>query len=52
MQETKFKPGLCTVAEEIQPQIMQFKTNYRDLKTTKEKATMLKKLINKLSKNS
>ena len=35
-------------AELIQKQIMQFKTNYRDLNEAKEKAMILKTLINKI----
>ena len=45
-----YSKGICPVAEEIQPQIMQFKTNYRDLEIAKEKAHLLKLLIAKLSK--
>jgi len=40
--------GICPVAEEIQPQIMQFKTNYRDIDVAKEKTDILKELIHKL----
>ncbi|MBR3723607.1 MAG: DegT/DnrJ/EryC1/StrS family aminotransferase [Selenomonadaceae bacterium] len=43
----EFNPGLCPTAEKIQPKIMQFKTNYRDLNLAKEKAAVLKKLIKK-----
>jgi len=46
---TTYKSGLCPVAEDIQQQIMQFKTNYRDLGIAKKKAEILKKLINELS---
>jgi len=38
----------CPVAEKIQPTIMQFKTNYRDLKLAKEKAKMLEMTIKDL----
>lgn len=42
----KYKPKIhATVAETIQKQIMQFKTNYRSLKDAKNKANILKKLI-------
>ncbi len=34
--------------EKIQKQIMQFKTNYRDLKVAKKKAEILRKLISKI----
>jgi len=32
----------------IQPRIMQFKINYRDIKLTEEKANILHKIIKKL----
>jgi len=41
--------GLCPNAELIQPQIMQFKTNYRDLKLAKRKAQILKDTIRKVT---
>ena len=44
-----YKRGICPVAEEIQPQIMQFKTNYRDLKVATRKAEILSQLIKDLS---
>lgn len=47
----KYGAGLCPVAEEIQPRIMQFKTNYRDLEIAKEKAKILKQLINQIENN-
>ena len=40
----KYK-GKCPVAERIQPKIMQFKTNYRDLETAKMKIDVLKESI-------
>jgi hypothetical protein len=40
----------CTFAEAIQPTIMQFKTNYRNLDVAKEKAEILSKLIDKLGR--
>lgn len=46
-EKLEFPKGLCPVAEKIQPKIMQFKTNYRDLNLAKEKAEVLKKLIKK-----
>lgn len=39
--------GLCPNAEAIQPKIMQFKANYRDLKLAKQKADVLRKVIKK-----
>jgi len=46
--ELEFPRGLCPVAEEIQPQIMQFKTNYRSISLAKKKANILRKIIRKL----
>ena len=43
----RYRKGLCPVAESIQPKIMQFKTNYRDLKLAKIKAEVLRKVIRK-----
>jgi perosamine synthetase len=37
--------GLCPVAEKIQPKLMQFKTNYRDLNLAEQKAEALRKTI-------
>ena len=42
-----YEQGVCPVAERIQPKIMQFKTNYRDLELAKEKAEVLRRLIRK-----
>lgn len=43
-----WQKGFCPVAEEIQPKIMQFKTNYRNLEDAKKQASILKNLINSL----
>jgi len=43
-----FTKGICPIAEEIQPQIMQFKTNYRDLSIAGKKAEVLSDLINSI----
>ncbi|HPN30903.1 MAG TPA: DegT/DnrJ/EryC1/StrS family aminotransferase [bacterium] len=43
----KYEKGLCPVAESIQPKIMQFKTNYRDLNLAELKADILYKTIKK-----
>lgn len=40
-----FEAGLCPVAETLQPQMMQFKTNYRDLEQARTQADLLKKTI-------
>jgi len=44
-----YSPGLCPVAERIQPLLMQFKTNYRDLDLAKKKAGILSHTIEKFS---
>jgi hypothetical protein len=41
---------MCPVAEEMQKKIMQFKTNYRSIAIAKEKANILKNLIDKLGR--
>ena len=41
----RYKKGLCPVAEEIQPKIMQFKTNYRNMDEAKKKIDILRRLI-------
>ena len=43
----EYKKGLCPVAEGIQPKLMQFKTNYRDLDLAKRKTEALRKTIEK-----
>jgi perosamine synthetase len=42
--------GLCPVAEGLQPLIMQFKTNYRDLDVARHKADVLARLIDQLGR--
>ena len=46
-EDTHYEEGLCPVAERVQKQIMQFKSNYRDLDLAKQKAEVLYKLISK-----
>ena len=46
--EISYENGLCPVAERIQPEIMQFKTNYRSLKLAEKKARVLRDTIKKL----
>ncbi len=41
----QYHRGLCPVAESIQPLIMQFKTNYRNLDDAKKKTAILYQLI-------
>ena len=43
----RYEEGLCPVAERVQRQIMQIKTNYRDLDLAKRKADVLERLIRK-----
>jgi perosamine synthetase len=45
-EHVKYEKGLCPIAESVQPKIMQFKTNYRDLKLAEIKADALLKTIN------
>jgi len=40
-----YEKGICPVAETIQPRIMQFKTNYRNLTIAKQKAHILHTLV-------
>lgn len=44
-ENVSYHEGLCPVAERVQKQIMQMKTNYRDLELAKQKAEILHKLI-------
>ena len=41
----EYEPGLCPVAERLQPKLMQFKTNYQDLTEAKKQIEALKKAI-------
>ena len=45
-ESVSYTKGLCPVAEMIQPKLMQFKTNYRDMNIAMEKAECLSKTIN------
>jgi perosamine synthetase len=45
----RYESGLCPVAEEIQPKIMQFKTNYRDIVLAEKKADILRTVIKKFA---
>lgn len=40
-----YKKGICPNAEAVQPKIMQFKANYRNLELAKQKADVLHKVI-------
>src|SRR3989344_2277453 len=41
----EYKPGLCPVAERLQPKLMHFKTNYLDLEEAREQAKALRETI-------
>jgi len=43
-----YEKGLCPVAEAIQPKLMQFKSNYRDMELAKQKVEALRKTIKRL----
>ena len=45
--DVKYEQRLCPIAEKVQKQIMQMKTNYRDLELAKQKADILYQLIRK-----
>ena len=45
-----YEHGMCPVAEEVQPEMMSFKTNYRDMETAKQQAGILGDLIKDLDK--
>jgi len=40
-----YEKGLCPIAENVQRELMQFKTNYRDLNLARSKAEILRKVI-------
>lgn len=43
-----YEKGLCPIAEEVQPKMMQFKTNYRNLERAKFNAETLQKTIKEI----
>lgn len=45
----KYHKGLCPIAEELQPQLIQLKTNYQGLDHAKNQADCLKKTIEQLN---
>ncbi|MFA5139620.1 MAG: DegT/DnrJ/EryC1/StrS family aminotransferase [Elusimicrobiota bacterium] len=47
-EKVRYGKGLCPVAESIQPKLMQFKTNYRDMELAERKAKALRRTIRKL----
>ena len=44
-EDVVYEKGLCPIAESIQPKIMQFKTNYRDIGLARKKAKALRNTI-------
>jgi perosamine synthetase len=44
-QVQEYVPGLCPVAESIQPKLLQFKTNYMDMAIAEQKAQALAKTV-------
>lgn len=46
-EKVDYHEGLCPVAEKVQKQIMQIKTNYRDIDIAKQQADILHRLIKK-----
>jgi perosamine synthetase len=48
-QDVGYEPGICPVAERVQPSLMQFKTNYRDLDLARDRSEALKRTIDRLS---
>lgn len=47
--DISYKKGFCPVAERVQSELMQFKTNYRDLNLAKSKAKILRQVIRKFN---
>ena len=45
----EFEPGICPVAESVQPRLMQFPTNYWDWSDAERQADALRRAIEKLS---
>ena len=48
----KYEKGLCPIAEEIQPKLIQLKTNYGSIKYAEKQASALEKAIKKLDKQN
>ncbi|RIK38524.1 MAG: hypothetical protein DCC55_20920 [Chloroflexi bacterium] len=49
-QPQTFGPGLCPVAEQVQPHLIQLKTNYYDLEVAEQKAEALRRTIHYFDK--
>jgi len=43
-----YNKGICPIAEEIQPKMMQFKTNYRDMEEAKKKISIINSILRKI----
>ena len=43
-----FEPGLCPIAEELQPRLIQLKTNFTSMLTAEEQASSLGRTIRRL----
>jgi perosamine synthetase len=46
----RYEKGICPKAEDLQPKLMQFKTNYRNIEIAKKKIEILGKLIRNIEK--
>ena len=44
-QQQGYRPGLCPVAERLQPRLIQLKTNYLDAEAAQSQATVLRNVI-------
>lgn len=44
------EPGICPVSEKLQSQMMQFKSNYRDLQDAQNKANILRDVIDQIGR--
>ncbi len=49
-QKQKFEPGLCPVAESLQPALVQLKTNFEDMDHARQQADILARTIKDLSR--
>lgn len=47
----KYKKGLCPIAEELQPRLIQLKTSFGDLEYAKSQSSILRKTIERFNKN-
>ncbi len=50
MSNYNYIKGDCPVAEQTQPKLMQFKTNYRDMQNAENKISIIKNVINDIKK--